>query len=161
MRIWPPIVWPLMSVGSLLLLMGGTGDGRPEFLIAGGILAGLVLLLSIYLATRGQSDRPWSRGMHAAMAGTALLYVAVAIAAGAAGPEYALAGLVAGVIPLSAIALMVATVRSKTAADRSGLRDASAGAHDDPYPGLGVDQNTPVGNTPERSDVVDQPDYSR
>jgi hypothetical protein len=153
MRRWPPIVWPLMSIASLLILMGGTGNGRPPFLIAGGILALTVLGISLYLATRGLEDRPDHPGFHWAMAGLALFYILVAAAGGIAGPEYALAGLAAGVIPLAALGLIVATARAKTDKADSQLRDATAGDAEDPFPGLGLDDDTPLGDSPQISDA--------
>jgi hypothetical protein len=156
MRRWPPIVWPLMSIASLLILIGGTGNGKPGFLIAGGVLAAAALAVSIQLATRAQSDRPRHPALDWALAGVALFYVAIAAAASAAGPEYALAGLAAGVIPLAAIALLTATARQKTAATDEGLRDASADDERDPYPGIGLDSGTALGESPQHAqDVVD------
>jgi hypothetical protein len=155
MRRWPPIVWPLMSVASLLILIGATGGGRPPFLIVGGALAVAVLALSLYSATRADSARPRTKGAQWALAGLALFYLILAAAAGAAGTSYMLAGLAAGVIPLSALALLVATVRSKTVAERDGLRDASAADSEDPYPGVGLDEGTALGESPEHSDAVE------
>jgi hypothetical protein len=138
-----------MYVASLLILMGGTGDGRPPFLIVGGGVALIVCGTSVYLATRGAADRPSHRGFDWALAGVALFYVAVAIAASAAGPEYALAGIAAGIIPLTATALLVATARSKTTKHGGRLRDASADASADPFPGIGIDEDTELGETPQ------------
>ena len=112
MRRWPPIVWPVMSVASLLILIGGSGQLRPPFLIAGGVLAAAVLVVSLYLAIRVHSGGESHRRARWALAGVALSYVALAAAAGVAGPSYAVAALAAGVIPLSAVALLVATGRS-------------------------------------------------
>jgi hypothetical protein len=151
MRRWPPLLWVFMYVASLFILIGGTDNGRPPFLIAGGAIALTVCALSVYLATRGHTDR--DRPFDRALAGVALLYLAMAIGASAAGPEYALAGIAAGVIPLTATALMVATVRSKTATRDGRLRDASADASDDPFPGIGVDEDTELGETPQYSDA--------
>jgi hypothetical protein len=156
MRRWPPIVWPLMSIASLLILIGATGGGRPPFLIVGGALAAAVLALSLYSATRADSARPHTRGTRLALAGLALFYLVLAAAAGTAGTSYMIAGLAAGVIPLSALALLVATVRSKTVAGPHGLRDASAGDAEDPYPGVGLDEGTALGESPEHSDAVEE-----
>jgi hypothetical protein len=153
MRRWPPLLWVFMYVASLFILIGGTGDGRPPFLIAGGVVALIVCGVSVYLATRGAADRPGHRSFDWALAGVALFYIAVAIAAGAAGPEYALAGIAAGIIPLTATALLVATARSKTTKQDGRLRDASADASADPFPGIGVDEDTELGETPQHSDA--------
>jgi predicted MFS family arabinose efflux permease len=142
-----------MYVASLFILIGGTGDGRPPFLIAGGVVALIVCAMSVYLATRGMADRPHHPGFDWALAGVALFYVAIAIGASVAGPEYALAGVAAGVFPLTATALLVAAARSKTATQDGRLRDASADASGDPYPGIGVDEDTALGETPQYSDA--------
>jgi hypothetical protein len=153
MRRWPPLLWVLMYVASLFILIGGTGDGRPPFLIAGGVIALIVCAMSVWLATRRAADRPGHRVFDWALAGVALFYTAVAIAAGAAGPEYALAGIAAGIIPLTATALLVATARSKTTKQDGRLRDASADAAADPFPGVGIDEGTELGETPQYSDA--------
>jgi hypothetical protein len=152
MRIWPPIVWPLMSIASLLILMGGTGNGRPGFLIAGGVFAVAVLVIAVYLAVGDRRDgRPKHPAMDRAMLGAALFYVAIAAAASIAGPEYGLAGIAAGVIPLAALGLLTATVRHKTVATPGGLRDESADKEDDPFPGIGIDEGTPLGDSPQHA----------
>jgi hypothetical protein len=153
MRRWPPLLWVFMYVASLFILIGGAGDGRPPFLIAGGVVALIVCGMSVYLATRGAIERPNHRGFDWALAGVALFYIAVAIAASAAGPEYALAGIAAGIIPLTATALLVATARSKTIKQDGRLRDESADASADPFPGIGIDESTALGDTPQHSDA--------
>jgi hypothetical protein len=67
--------------------------------------------------------------------------------------------MVAGLIPLTAVALLTATVRAKTTRDGDGLGDRSAESDDDPFPGIGADSATPLGDTPEHSTVerVSQP----
>jgi hypothetical protein len=87
------------------------------------------------------------------MLGVTAFYVLCAIVAATAGPGYALAALAAGVIPLTALALLVASTRAKTADEDGRLQDRSAEAHDDPYPGIGMDDATPLGDTPEHSDA--------
>jgi hypothetical protein len=142
-----------MSVASLLILIGGTGRLRPGFLIAGGVLAAAVLAAALYLAIRSSGDPSQVRARWA-LAGVALFYAALAAAAGVAGASYAIAALAAGVIPLSAIALLVATARSKTADGHHEGRDASAADGDDPYPGVGLDEGTGLGESPEHSVAV-------
>jgi hypothetical protein len=83
----------------------------------------------------------------------AVWYAVLAAAAGLAGPEYAISGLFAGVIPLTALSLMVATIRRKTVVTEDGhLRDISADSNDDPAPGIGLDDGTALGDTPARAD---------
>jgi hypothetical protein len=139
-----------MSLASLLILRGGTPKVSDALLIAGVALALVVLALSLYLAFAPWPGHPRRREMYWAIAGATFFYIAAAGAAALDGPEYAVAALAAGVIPLSALALIVATARAKTLAGER-LRDASAAAHDDPYPGVGADEETPMGHTPEHS----------
>ena len=70
----------------------------------------------------------------------------------AAGGGYALAALAASLIPLTAGALLIATTRTKSVrADR--MRDAAVADRKDPFPGIGMDDDTPLGDTPEHSDA--------
>ena len=55
-------------------------------------------------------------------------------AASAAGIGYGLVGVAAGVIPLSAVALLLATMRSRTAESDGRLRDDSGDPDQDPVP---------------------------
>lgn len=81
-------------------------------------------------------------------------YLLVAAAAATAGPEYAVAGLLAGVVPLAGLCLLIALTRSKTRESEGRLQDESAYRDDDLYPGLGMDDATPLGDTREHSDAV-------
>ena len=83
-----------------------------------------------------------------AIAGVVVFYVLVGLAASAAGVEYGLVGVAAGVIPLSAVALLLATMRSRTAESGGRLRDDSGDPDQDPAPGLGMDDQTRWGAPP-------------
>jgi hypothetical protein len=122
-------------------------------LAVGAALALLTFALSLYMALRPMPGRA-DRRIFWPMVALGVWYVALAAAASAAGPEYAVAGLAAGVIPLSALALMLAVTRRKTVVDEHGqLRDVSAGREDDPWPGIGLDDHeTQLGDTPQRAD---------
>jgi hypothetical protein len=61
--------------------------------------------------------------------------------------------MLASLIPYSAALLLVATARSKTVEAEGERRDASADADRDPWPGIGADDSTPLGDTPEHSDA--------
>jgi hypothetical protein len=95
-----------------------------------------------------------------AIAGVVVFYVLVGLSASAAGVEYGLVGVAAGVIPLAAVALLLATMRSRTAQSDGRLRDGSGELGDAPGPGLGMDDQTPLGDTPEYSDSVDEPEVT-
>jgi hypothetical protein len=143
MNRWPPILWLGVFIGSLLIVRGSVGGIRPPWLIAGGVMLVSIFVVSAYVALRpGQGPlRPillWS------MAGLAALYVLFAGAAALSGGEYAGAALLAGTIPLTALNLWVAAVRQGTGE-----------TEDTPYPRLSLDDETPLGDTPEHSDALD------
>jgi len=56
-------------------------------------------------------------------------------------------------VPLTAVALIVETTRSKTAGPDDARRETAADADDDPFPGMGIDDHTPLGDTSRRSDT--------
>jgi hypothetical protein len=156
---WPAMIWPLMSLASLYILGGTSGRWRPVLFAVGAALALLTFALSVYMALRpipGHPDR--DRRIFWPMVALGVWYLALAAAAGTAGAEYAVAGLAAGVIPLSALALMLAVIRRKTVVDEQGnLRDVSADKEDDPWPGIGLDDHqTHLGDTPQRADHPDR-----
>jgi hypothetical protein len=132
-----------VSVSSVLILAGSIGGVRKPLLIAGTALLVIDFLIAAYLALRpGQG--PMKPILAWAIAGLALFYVAVAAGAALAGPEYTLAALIAGLVPMTAACLWVATVRRKTTE-----------GDDDPYPGLALDDETALGDTPAHSDALD------
>jgi hypothetical protein len=85
------------------------------------------------------------------MAGLGLFYLAIGAGAATAGLEYGVAGLVAGTIPLTALALIVATTGQKTVEEEGRRRDASGDPEEDSVPGIGLDDDTPLGDTPEHA----------
>jgi hypothetical protein len=91
---------------------------------------------------------------------TVVFYVVCAATALLAGEIYAIAAVGAGLIPLTAVTLITATARAKTVGDDAARRDATSAEHTDPFPGIGVDDTTPLGDTPEHSDAerVAKPD---
>jgi uncharacterized membrane protein YhaH (DUF805 family) len=149
MRRWPPIVWPAMSFASLLLLMG-LGSWDPVALFLGIAIAVGVFAASLFVATRRLRDRP-APGLGWLLGALGAFYAIAAIVAATAGPEYAVAAMLASLIPCSAARLLFATARSKTEEDEGRRRDASADDLDS-WPGIGVDDATPLGDTPEHSE---------
>jgi hypothetical protein len=93
---WPPIIWPLMTFKSLLILVGSSSRLDSPLVVCG---------LSLYLALNRWSDRARPAIMIWAIAGVVVFYVLVGLAGSAAAVEYGLVGVAAGVIPLSAVAL--------------------------------------------------------
>jgi hypothetical protein len=155
MRKWPPLLWPVVSIASLLILMGGTQGGDAGLLVAGIVLSIAAFAVSVWLAFRGYGDRPKHPGLYLAFAGLAGFYVLIAVGAASAGIEYAIASLLAALIPLTALALLLATIRAKTAGDGEHLLDTTPEADDDPFPGIGMDDKTPLGDTPEHSPAIE------
>jgi hypothetical protein len=147
MRRWPPLLWPLISIASLLILMGSAG--HPAMVAVGLVLALVAFAAAVWLAFGDRSRGPRPTFAYVAFGAFSLIYVVGAIAGAFVGWEYALAAILAGVIPLTAVSLIIATAVAKTEPDDGGLHDAAADRHDDPYPGIGVDTDTPLGDSPE------------
>jgi hypothetical protein len=153
---WPPLAWLPVYFASLMILMGGSG--KPGQLVAGAILAVLGLGIALYLALRG-----WPRGrpptiVWALLGGVVAFYVLSAIAAATLDWEYVVAALAAGVIPLTAASLIVATARVKTVEEGGRLRDKTAADHEDPFPGIGVEDERELGESTQYSDATATPD---
>ena len=146
MKRWPPIIWPAMAFASLLLLMG-LGTGEDWALVSGVVLEVAVVVLAAHLALAGRRGRPLPRWFPVLLGCLALFYLVSGLAAAMAGTKYLPIVLLAALIPTAAVLLMLATVRGKPELASEDVAD------DDPYPGIGADDRTPVGDTPEHSDV--------
>jgi hypothetical protein len=152
-RAWPPIVFIAVSIGSLFVLRGTSGGWRPGFAIAGIVLLVGALAAGLWLALRPQQG-PRHRALYVALGAMVLWYVLLAAAASLAGGEYVIAALLGATIPVTALALMVATIRRKTAQTHEGhYVDTSADDSDDPLPGIGMDDATPPGESAELHDL--------
>jgi hypothetical protein len=158
---WPPVLWLCIAAGSLLLLIGYNGaDSNPPSLIAGAVLILAGAGGSVWLAFGRWGHRPRNRGVAWLVPATVAFYILCAIAALVAGGAYAIAAIVAGLIPFTAATLITATNRAKTVGEGGRTRDTTSEASDDPFPGIGADDETPLGDTPEHSDAerVAEPD---
>jgi hypothetical protein len=60
---------------------------------------------------------------------------------------------VAALIPSSAVLLLLAMMRAKTASDGGRVRDPHGGGRRGRRAGIGMDDTTPVGDTREHSDA--------
>jgi hypothetical protein len=130
-------LWIVVSLASVLILMGGSG--RWYMVAAGLALAFGAYAVSAYLALGPWRGRPRPRWFFWAVGGGVALYLAVGgIIAAAAGTSYGVAAVAAGLIPLTALNLLLALLRSKTVESPAGVRDLSAERHDDPLPGVGM-----------------------
>ncbi|HEV7754094.1 MAG TPA: hypothetical protein VGO71_21260 [Baekduia sp.] len=156
MRRYPAVLWLLVFVGSLLILNGSHPTWDAWELVTGIALAVIACAVATYLATGPQPDQPRVRGSYWFLAGTFAFYAVAALAAlFALGIDEAIAVLLAGVVPLTGVALWLAHVRQKTRVTPDGaLVDASADDHTDPVPGVGADDLTPLGDTPEAHDEI-------
>jgi uncharacterized membrane protein YfcA len=151
---WPPIIWVMNFVASLLILVGYDGaEYNPQALIPGVLLIVGAVALSFYVAFGRLSDRPWPRGVFWLIPATAVFYAICALLALLSDEAYVVAALGAGMIPLTAATLITATARAKTAVAEGRLRDTASDDHTDPFPGIGIDDSTPLGDTPEHSDA--------
>jgi hypothetical protein len=156
---WPPWVWLVVYVGSLLVLMGSQ---RWDLMIAGIALISSAFLLSVHLAQRPGRGQVRSPTYRWAMIGLATFYGGLAIVALVLlGSAYALAVLLGGLIPATAVSLLFATVHRRTVASERSLEDRSADDDDDPLPGVGMDDDTPLGDTSELSEVQEDPMVGR
>jgi hypothetical protein len=158
---WPPILWLCVAGGTLLVLMGwnGTQTHAPA-LVAGVVLVVTGVVGSLWLAFGRWRHRPQVGGVAWMVPATVLFFVVCALLALIAGSKYAVAASVVGLIPFTAVTLLTATTRSKTVAGGDDRRETTAAAADDPFPGIGGDDQTPVGDTSEHSDAerVARPD---
>ena len=154
MRRFPAVLWVLVYVGSLLILNGSHGKWDPFELALGIALPVVACGLALYLAAGRWEDRPKVRGSYWLIGGTFAFYAVCALAAMLfLGPAEAIAVLLAGIIPLTAVAVWLAGVRTKTRAERDGvLVDDTAADHEDPFPGLGAETQRPLGDTPDLHD---------
>jgi hypothetical protein len=154
MRRYPAALWLLVYVGSLLILNGAHGNWDPLELALGIALPVIACALAIYLAAGPWPGRPRVHGSYWFITGTLGFYGITSLAALLfLGPAEAIAVLLAGVIPMTAVAIWLAHVRQKTAATREGTRvDLAAEDHEDPFPGLGLDDGRPLGDTPAAHD---------
>src|SRR4051794_21769339 len=113
--------------------------------------------LAVYLAVsrrQGEARPPLIFWPLAAVVG---FYALVALAASLSGWEYGAAALLAALIPGTAVALLLAAVRSRTRAVGGRLLYASAPDRADPLPARGFADSTPSGPTPEHSDAEGGP----
>jgi predicted membrane-bound dolichyl-phosphate-mannose-protein mannosyltransferase len=108
--------------------------------------------LAMYLAYGRWSHRP--RGMTWLIWLAVGFYVVCAVATALAGGRYVLAALAASLVPVTAAALLVATTRAKTVGRDDDRRDTTGAAHADPFPGVGMDEATPLGDTDQHSDAA-------
>jgi hypothetical protein len=154
LRRWPPVLWLLVYVGSIFILNGSNGQWDPLELALGIGLSVIACALAMYLALGPWPGRERPRWSGWLIGGVLAFYGVCALAAAIfAGAAEAIATLLAGIIPMTGAALWVATARSKTPPVRTE-RDPAAADSDDPFPGVGAEDERPLGDTPEAHDEI-------
>jgi hypothetical protein len=155
-RRYPAFLWLPVYIGSLFVLNGGNPGWGPVQLTIGVVLILIAAAAATYLALGPWPGHPQPQGMRWVFAGVGAFYAICAIAAGAfVGPDAGIATLLAGAVPLTAVAIWVAHMRAKTAGpDERRFRDAEAENHEDPVPGIGLDATRPLGDTPAAHDEI-------
>jgi small-conductance mechanosensitive channel len=160
LRPFPAVLWLPVYVGSIFAHMG---SHRAGLLIVGVASLLLALCGALYLALRRERERgrPRPARFLPVLGGLAAFYVLAAALAAPLVASYAIAALLAGVIPTTAVAIVVATTRAKTTAADDRLRDTSADDHDEPIPGIGLDDATPLGDSPRVHDDLSAHDLPK
>jgi hypothetical protein len=145
LRRLPALLWLPVYIGSVFVLMG---SHKSQLLAIGSAALLTAFTGALYLALRKEPGRPRPARFVPALAAMIAFYVIAAVVAAPLGPEYAVAALLAGVIPTTAVAIMIATGRAKSVESDDRLHDT---ASDDrsPSPGVGMDDSTSLGDTPE------------
>ena len=107
-----------MTIGSLLVAAGAVGRWDSPLLIAGGVLMLIGFAISLRALSRTRREQPLPSPARWAVAGVVAFYLAVAaVAALAAGAHYGVAALAAGIVPLAATFLVIATMVRTVEAD--------------------------------------------
>jgi hypothetical protein len=153
LRRWPPAVWLGVYVGSLFIINGGQGD--PPQLAVGIALALAAFGAGIYLAVGRWPGHPVPRGFYWVFGGVAAIYLIAGAVAALYNPLWGTAAVVAGVVPLTAVALLFATMRSKTVEKDGRVQDVAAADENDPYPAIGMN-DTPQPEEEPPEDQVDR-----
>jgi hypothetical protein len=159
MRRFPAGLWLLVYVGSVIILNGSHPRWDPWELAAGIALPIIAFGLGVYLAAGPWPGRPRVRGLYWFLSATFAFYAVTALVAlFALGIDEAIAVLLAGIIPMTAVALWLAEARQRTRVAPNGrLIDESRDDDRDATPGLGVDDSRPLGDTPDaHSDLIPQ-----
>jgi hypothetical protein len=159
LRRYAALAWVLVFVGSLFTLNGGQsrGDGtlEPAQLGVGVLLIGGALVWATWAGFAPWPGHPRPRGVAWMWGGVLAFYVVCAIGAVIAdGVGTAIATLLAGIVPLTAVGLWLAHVRQKTVPAADGDHDAVQEDHLDTVPGFGVDTVRPLGDTPDAHDEI-------
>ncbi|MEA2297023.1 MAG: hypothetical protein QOE86_4662 [Solirubrobacteraceae bacterium] len=140
-RSWPPWLWLPVYVGSLFVIMASQ---KPWLAAIAAVLILAAFAEAVRIALRrepGQERPAWAVW---ALAGVGVFYLLCGVAALTAGWQYGIAGLFAGIVPATAVAVIVATARRGTRGD-------------DRRPTLGLDDRSPLGSTSEHSDAEGDP----
>jgi hypothetical protein len=145
------VLWLAIYVASLFVLMGAQ---RAQLGVVGMSILLIGFGVAIYLAIRPARGMAPPKGFAPLMGGLGAFYLVAAAAAARLGPEYALAALLAGTVPTTAATLTYATARRKTRQREDGRLEDLSVEDDSPLPGVGIDDETPLGASPELHDEI-------
>jgi hypothetical protein len=162
LRRTPAFLWLPVYIASLLVLNGAHGSKDVGQLVVGIGLLLLSLGLGLRLALGTWEGHPRPRGLAWFIGAVFVFYIAAALVALLVGSwEAAVATVLAAIVPATAVTLWVATARAKTVEEDGHYRDLSAEAHDDPFPGVGLDDARPMGDTPDVHDELSPHDLPK
>jgi hypothetical protein len=145
LRRFPALLWLAVYVGSVFVLMG---SHKAQLLAIGAATMLIALACALFLALRREPGRPRPARFVPVLGGVVAFYVIAAAVAAPLGAKYAIAAVLAAVIPTTAVAIVVATARTKSVESDGRLHDTAA-EDEGPFPGIGLDHSTPLGDTPE------------
>jgi hypothetical protein len=156
LRRFPAAIWIAVYVASLLILNGSHGNADPVELSLGIGLVVAGCALGVYLAFGPWPDgRPRPRTTYWFVGGVIVFYGICAAAAWVfAGIAYGIATLLAGLIPLTAVLLWIASARRGAILQGDQMVEETAADHEDPVPALGADDVRPLGDSPEVHDEI-------
>ncbi|MCW2998298.1 MAG: hypothetical protein JWN65_1847 [Solirubrobacterales bacterium] len=162
LRRTPAFLWLPVYIASLLVLNGAHGTKDVGQLVAGIGMLLVAFGLALRLALGPWREHPRPRGLLWFIGGVFVFYIVAALVALAVGSwDAAVATLLAAIVPATAVTLWVATARSKTVEDGGRYRDVSAEDHQDPFPGVGVDESRPMGDSPDVHDELSPHDLPK
>jgi hypothetical protein len=147
-RRWPIALWLLVYVASIFVLNGGQG-GTASQVAVGVVLILAALGLGVYLAIGPWRGHPRPRAFFWTFGGVAAFYLIAGAVAAHYNRTWGIAAVAGGLIPLTAVAILFAAVRTKTVDAGDRVKDTAAADEDDPYPSIGMN-NVPQ---PEEEDA--------
>jgi hypothetical protein len=156
LRRFPAAIWIAVYVASLLILNGSHGNADPIELWLGIGLVVVGSALGAYLAFGPWPDgSPRPKTTYWFVGGVIAFYgICATVAWALAGTAYGVATLLAGLIPLTAVLLWVASARRGAVLQGDQMVEETAADDEDQVPALGADDVRPLGDSPEVHDEI-------